>query len=325
MTHAGAKPRSNPCSKGLAALYAAVALIAAAPFTAHAAPEAPVPAIADQAPEFRISAGTVALPVVMVREFPFIEATIQGVKGKLMLDTGRQDALAVNDHRVQIVGGRKIGTGFFESGQTFDIRLAPELRDVHVNGLTYPRVTDVTTQDARQLERITPDFIGWMGYHAFEDHALKLDYRNAQATFYPRGADYLAGERVVAELPFETRRLPNHPVMQGRVGDITAAVTWDTGQQGGVYTTEAGKADLIAKGLLTPSADDPENFDLQGLVIDGHAMPAVLGVSVDTTPSPAARSIGITEAHEITLGYGLLRHFKTVWDFDKQSLYLLER
>ncbi len=321
LKHPSRRPLRHPLRSGVVAL----ALVLSAWPAAHAqtTPDRPPPPISERAPEVRLAEATVSFPIVMVREFPFIEGAISGVAGKLMLDTGYQGALTVNDHRVPIPGGRTIGTGVFGSGQTFEVRLIPELADVRVGALVFPRVTDVTTQDARLLERITPDFIGWFGYEAFATHALKLDYRTLLATFYGEGVDYLAGEQIVAELPFETRRLPNHPLMAGRIGDTPFLVSWDTGQQGALYTTEEGKTRLLRDGRLTPSAAGPEAFDLHGLRIGEHALPTITGIGVETEPSPASGPIGITEPDQVTLGYGLLRQFKTVWDFPRKRIVLL--
>lgn len=301
-----------------------LALLASLATPALADPDGPVPPIADRAPEVRLADETVTLPIVMVREYPFIEGSIAGVPGKLMLDTGYQGALIINDHRVPVPEGRTIGTGFFGSGQTFEVRLAPEVRDVRVGGLTYPRVTDVVAQDARLLEGITPDFIGWLGYEASATHALEVDYKALQATFHADGDDYLAGERLVAELAFETRRLPNVPLMTGQIGDLPILVSWDTGQYGGFHMTEAGRDRLLREGHLTPSATEPGAFDLQGLTIGGHVLPPIPALPIDIEPSPASGSIGITEADHLTVGYGLLHQFKTVWDFPRQRIVLLE-
>lgn len=292
----------------------------------YADTDTPYPLKSKTAPEIRLIDKTVTLPIVMVREFPFIEGSVAGVSGKLMLDTGIEQAITINDHRVPVLHGRKIGQGFFESGQTFAVRLVSELGDIRIGGLFYPRATDVIVQDARLLEKITPDFIGWLGYHAFATHALKLDYGKLRATFYKNGAaDYLKGERVVAELPFETRKLPNHPIMAGRIGEMAIVTTWDTGQHGSLYTSEEGKARLLKEGRLIPSRTKRDAFDLNGLQLNGHTMPVVQGIDIETEPSPAAKPVGIVEPHELTIGYGLIHQFKTVWDFQQRRVYLLTR
>lgn len=303
---------------------AAAALLLLGVTPASADPDAPVPPVSARAPEVRLSGKTVTLPLVMIAEYPFVDGAINGVSGKLMLDTGYEGALTINDHRVPVTGGRTIGTGFFGSGQTFAVQLLAEVANVRIGAFVFPRVTQVTTQDARLLESITPDFLGWLGHHAFASHAMKMDYRALEATFYEEGpAAYLAAEQVLAELPFETRRLPNHPILPGRIGDLPVVTTWDTGQYGSLYTTEGNKARLIAEGRLTPSATDPDVFDLAGVEIAGHVMPVIPGIDVVIGPSHSSRSTGITETEELVIGYALLRQFKSVWDYRQNRLYLL--
>lgn len=162
-----------------------------------------------RAPEVRFSGETVTLPIVLIKNYPFIEGSIAGVRGKLMLDTGAEQALAINDHRVPLVGGIAIGSGLFGSGQRFAVRLVPRVTEVHIAFLSFAQATTVQAQDARQLESIAPDFLGWLGYDSWAGYAMKLDYKHRRATFYKGGPkSYLKGERIIAELPFEVRKLP---------------------------------------------------------------------------------------------------------------------
>ena len=302
------------------------ALIGASPAgAARVDPDRPVPPVSQRAPELRLGENTVTLPIVMIGEYPFVEGAINGVEGKLMLDTGYEGALTVNDHRVPIHDGRTIGTGFFGSGQTFEVRLVPRLTDVRIAHLNFDRVSDTTTQDARLLEAITPDFLGWLGYTAFATHVLELDYRRLTATFHAPGRLEAPVEgRIIAELAYETRRLPNHPLITGALGDLEVLTSWDTGQYGSLYTTEAARAQLVADGRLVPSATDPEAWDLMGLELDGRPMPKIPAISVEIGPSPSARAKGLTEAHELVLGYAFLHQFRTVWDFPGRRIVLLE-
>jgi hypothetical protein len=87
------------------------------------------------------------------------------------------------------------------------------------------------------LEGITPDFLGWVGYYFWEGYALKLDYRRSRVTLYKGPPElYLSAEKVIAELPFEIRKLPNHPVMHIRIGGLDIIAAFDTGQYGALYT-----------------------------------------------------------------------------------------
>ncbi|MGB9989357.1 hypothetical protein [Pseudoduganella rhizocola] len=276
----------------------------------------------EQAPEFRLRAEIVTLPFVMVREYPFVEGSVEGVRGKWMLDTGLEIALAINDHRVPL-DTTSTGDGQFGSGQKFAIRRAPVVRQVHVGGLDFPQVTTVQTQDATQLERITPDFLGWIGFNLWNPSTLKMDYRQQKATFYrSASADALAGEELVAALPFGLRKLPHIPVMAGRVGDLPVAAAFDTGAYGMLCIDQQSMDRLLASGVLKPSGKDGR-YDLSGLRIGATAMPDLKEIFVLTSGFPAAVPTGLTDPAVLVLGYAFLRQFKTVWDYREQKLYLL--
>lgn len=278
-----------------------------------------------QAPEMRLSGERIVLPIVMVREFPFIEGSIAGVKGKLMLDTGHRKALAINDRRVPVVNPVSSGRGLFGSGQTFDIRVVPVVKDIQAGHLRYARVTQVQSQDAAQLERITPDFIGWLGHDFWEGYALKLDYRNSQAIFYRGSTDtYLHGEKIIAELPFESRKLANIPVIKGNIAGIDATVAFDSGQNGTLFIDAETKSLMIAEGALVRSGDG-DKYDLHRLELHGTVFDGLKNIGVDTTPFPAAIPTGLTDKTLLTLGFVFLDAYKTVWDSNKKVIYVLER
>lgn len=118
------------------------------------------------APEMRLTGDRVAIPFMMVREFPFVQGTVNGISGKFMLDTGSREALVFNHHRIPMENGQPIGSSHFGSGQTYEIALHDQVGPVAIGPLQLSKVTNVASQDASQLERITPDFLGWFGYYA---------------------------------------------------------------------------------------------------------------------------------------------------------------
>lgn len=305
------------------ALATIVVLNTAAPV--HA--DAPIPAKAQRATEIRLPKRNVTMPIIMAQEFPFVVGSIAGIPGKLMLDTGIEQALTVNDHRVPITEGRTIGTGYFGSGQTFAIRLVSELQSVQIGSLLFQLATTVQAQDARQLEAITPDFLGWFGHDAWAaSHALKIDYDRSRATFeYGPASRYLRNERLIAVLPFQTRKLPNQPLMPGRIGNLRVMTAWDTGQYGTLFTSDAKKQRMLEDGRLSPSREKPGSFDLHGLQINGDPTTDIRGIDVEEGPFPAAAPIGITEPDILTIGYGFLRQYKTMWDYRSRRIYLLAR
>ena len=278
----------------------------------------------ERAPEIRLQGDKVVLPIVMVREFPFIEGEISGVKGKLMLDTGADQALAVNDHRVPLADGRPNGTGHFGSGQVFQTRMNPVVSDIGIGTLHYQRATLVASQEATQLERITPDFLGWIGFYFWQGYAMKLDYDRSEATFY-RGSseEYLSKEKVIAVVPFETGKLPNHPLVHIKIGSVDAMAAFDTGQYGNLFTDEQTKALLAKAGTLSNERDDVS--DLKGFTMDGKSMPEIPKIHVITSTFPAAEALGIPGKNVLTIGYGLLSQYKTVWDYRSHRIYFLAR
>jgi hypothetical protein len=279
---------------------------------------------AERAPEILLSGDKVVLPIVMVREFPFVEGKISGVEGKLMLDTGADQALAINDHRVPLSTGHLSGTGHFGSGQTFQTRMNDVVPDIAFGTLRYPQATMVASQDATQLEHITPDFIGWLGYYFWQGYAMKLDYVRLEATFYKGGSEeYLAGEKVLAIIPFETGKLPNHPLVDARIGIVDLMAVFDTGQYGNLFIDEQTKVLLLEAASLSNKSDD--DFDLKSLRIGDTSLPAIPKIHVSTSVFPAAEPIGISERNILTIGYGLLSQYKTVWDWKSRRIYFLAR
>ena len=104
---------------------------------------------------------------------------------------------------------------------------------------------------------------------------------------------------------------------------MAIVATWDTGQYGSLNTDAPGKSELIRTKLLRSSRQAPDSFDLRGVELAGRRMPDIPALEVETEPSPAAGPIGVSEPHMLTIGYGLLHGYKTVWDYRRKRIYLL--
>ena len=284
------------------------------------------------APTFRLHGALQTFDIVMVKWYPFIAGRINGVDGKLMLDIGGNEALVLNDHRIPLGGGRLLGREYFGSGQSYSSYLRPSIASVQIGAhLEYKDVSNVKSQDATQLEHITPDFLGWIGFDFWRGYSMKLDYRNKTVTFYRSGSmragdePYLKGEHVFATVPFEIRKLPNDPVIHVDLGSAGFDAVLDTGQYGEAWMPKATEDRLIQDGVLKPSGVDEDglSYELADLRLTGGITVFVPGVHVHNTPWIAARSMGIDGWDTITLGYGLLRQYKTVWDFAEKKLFLM--
>lgn len=283
---------------------------------------------AEIAPEFRMKGDTVSIPFVMVREFPFVQAEVNGVKGKLLLDTGALDALGLNHNHLGLPEGHVLRRGNFASGQTFDIILRPSVDNVRLaGGPIYGHVTNLYSQDATQLEHITPDFLGWLGHGFWAGYAAKFDYQASKATFYKGGPEaFLKGETVIAAIPFETRRRPNVPVLIARIGDTDFETVLDTGQYGNIFADAATLEHLTAIGAISPAAGEEGAVDIRAVRFSkGPSIPmAKLASHSVADAAPFSKAIGLTSPRIMMLGYAFLQQYKTVWDYPNGTLYLLK-
>lgn len=312
--------------------FCVMAAMLGAPAYSHGADSPKKILSQDIAPSFRLTEDQVTLPLVMVRGFPFIEVEIAGVKGKLMLDTGAQDALSLNDHKLPLTGGIALGGGAVGSGQTFTEMLRDQIGDVKLAGYkTYTGITSVRSSNADFLEKVTPDFLGWIGYNFWAGYAMKIDYDAKTAIFYKDDASgaaqarYLSGETLIAKIPFETRKLPNHPIIHVKIGTFDLLGAFDTGTNGDLYIEDKTRQAMVANNNLVAVGmeDGDEFFDVQGVDVFKDRQYTIRRIEVLPSPFPAARPLGLDAPDVITFGYAFLKDFKTVWDFQRKQICVL--
>ena len=237
----------------------------------------------------------------------------------------------MNDHRVHLPNTHVVGTSFYASGQHYEEHRAEIVDEVVLpTGITYRRIHNVSSWDGSQLEQhISPEFLGWVGYDFFRESAMVLDYKAQTVTFH-KGSNAveraLRGEQVVARLPYETRRRPNDPVVHVRIGSVDFVGAFDTGQYGTLYTSLAVRRTLEREGVIRPAGKRGDtSYDLTGLRVGEAEIGAVAHVDIKTEPAPFAAGTGLTEPNIVTIGYGVLALYKTVWDFPRRTIYLLPR
>jgi hypothetical protein len=282
---------------------------------------------------FVLSGDVQELPIALIKGYAFVEAEVNGVAGKLMLDTGHSDAngLVLNDHRIPFKDGTVVGSGFFGSGQRFTVWTRPVVDKVTLaNRLTYAGLTNIRSQNASMLEAITPDFLGWVGYAFWSNYALKLDYKNSIATFYRNDMDggperaFVKAERVISVLPYENRKLAGHPVMAVTLGSLSFTAAWDNGQYGGLWISREIQDQMIKERTLGLESDG-QSYSLSNIRVGGVLVKSIPHVEIHHEPFAAAKVIGITEQNVMTFGFGLLNQYTTVWDYQAKKIYLLER
>ena len=282
----------------------------------------------------RFNKDTVCLRFSVYQHYPFIETIINGIKGKLMFDTGSGFGLTVNDVAIPLKNGKTTGHGFTGSGQSFDTHEYDTVQTVKLgDGLTITNGGPVAGFDISFMNVITTDILGMIGYKFFEGYLFKLDYKQGFITFYKNSAqrqktkDFLKGEKVIGVIHFEHRKLVNIPILSVVSESDTLAVAFDTGQLGTLYLTDELKKQWLDKGHLILANDGSPLARLKSMTLPG-GLRITPGDVHSFPPKNAAahnQSIGITETNSLVLGYSFLSQYKTVWDYDQRKIYLLEK
>ncbi|PAW92298.1 hypothetical protein CKK33_01835 [Mucilaginibacter sp. MD40] len=278
---------------------------------------------------------TIVLPITLIDAFPFITGEVNGVKGKFMFDTGNQRAISINDHVIDLPKKRLAGKGIVGSGQTFNNSINDTIRQVKLGDeIVYDHLLNIKSGNYSYLEGITPDVIGYVGYDYFKGYIFKLDYIKRKVTFYKNTIernslkDFLAGEHVLAVIPFFTRKLPNHPMVKVKIKDVELLGAFDTGQYGLLQLTVADQKELQAKKAVLAIGADRDNtplLNVRNINIAGVFMTDLKGVESATLGDTGTvrKALEITEKNLINIGYRFLTSYKTVWDYDNKKIYVL--
>ena len=284
---------------------------------------------------FSFTEDRIVLPITVVNDFIFVPAEIDGTRGKMMFDTGTVDALVLNDHLLRELGpAREQGHGQFGSGQSYVKRIRECVHGVSVGGSAAADIPDLRSNDLGFIEKdITPDFLGFIGFQAYPGYDFEIDYVRRrlvlQRSVKGRRSRLLDGERVLATLPFTTRRRPNDPLISMSFGGRPIIGEFDTGQAGGVEMSEERLSEMVRSRALIPLPEPDDDgkilYRVKGLTLKGGFHVDLPAMDVFAPMSIADKGIGVTEPAAIYLGYQFLAQFKTVWDWQNHTIFLLER
>lgn len=287
--------------------------------------------------EFRLIGDSISFPLTIVNAFPFISGEVNRVKGKFMFDTGKQEALEINNNMVPLSSQKESSDGFVASGQKFKVHTNDTIEEVHlVNGLHFQNLKQIESANLDFLQnRITPDCIGYIGFNFFKGYLFKLDYTKRKLTFYKStqvresSKDFLNGEKVLAILDFEIRNQPNIPMTKVKVNNVEILAMFDTGGNYGLLgiTDNDAKKLIKEKNLINYGIDGYNDslFSLNqvkmnsDLTTDFKAIDKYKGDF-----SPVRKALGLTEDNFLLIGHRFLAKYKTVWDYEHNKIYVLE-
>ena len=280
---------------------------------------------------------SVVFPITLINAYPFISGEVNGITGRFMFDTGIQSAININDNAVKLPGKKEVSKGKVGSGQSFTVSMNDTISEVKFkNGTAYHNLLNIKSANYDFLQKnITPDIIGYIGYDFFKGYIFKLDYLRRKITFYKNterrksSKDFLKDEKVLAIINFETRGLPNHPMVHVKIGNTDLLGSFDTGQYGLLQLEDQAEKNLKAGSLVTPAGIDGsggELINVNDIVIGGTFKTNLKGIipfSFEKT-EPFRKALQIEEPSFICFGYRFLDQYKTVWDYDEKKIYVLE-
>lgn len=133
----------------------------------------------------------------------------------------------------------------------------------------------------------------------------------------------------MAIIDFEIRKLPNHPLVKLQIDGINVLGAFDTGQYGSLQLDSTSGNVLKRSGMVLSSGTDGEGDTLltvKNITMDGKFKTDLKGVEFsDLEDSQIIRkALAITEPNFMDIGYRFLSLYKTVWDYDKKKIYILE-
>lgn len=284
--------------------------------------------------QFQLEDDIVSFPLTIVNAFPFISGEINGIKGKFMFDTGNRNAFEINQNIIPLIDQKEKGRGQVGSGQKFQTYTNDNIGDVQlINGLHFKNLKGVRSANFDFIQNdITSDFIGYIGHDFFKGYLFKLDYTRRKLTFYKNTSiretskDFLVGEKVLAVLDFELRKLPNHPMIKVKVNDVEILASFDTGAYGQIELTSQDTEKLTKQNYLIDYGKDgfDENlFILNKVKLNDQLTADFIGIYKHGNTTHFKKAMGITEVNYLTLAYRFLALYKTVWDYDHKRIYVL--
>jgi len=115
-----------------------------------------------------------------------------------------------------------------------------------------------------------------------------------------------------------------------RIGNVDLPGSFDTGQYGLIQLDDQAEKALKKSSLYVAAGNDGYDdpiVNINNIVLDKKLKVSVKGItpySFEQT-APFRKGLQITEASYICFGYRFLDQYKTVWDYDEEKIYVLER
>ena len=278
----------------------------------------------------------ITLPFHLVDGFILVDGSVNGTRGKFMLDTGSGARVFLNNHRIKLDRDQASGSGFAGSGQRHEnfssvvdsIRIGDRIR--------WEKQTVLHSDFAYVESGITSDFLGFLGYGFLKDYEFELDYdRQVVELFALQGdsgetkIERVARDEVVAVLELTFPLEPSLPFAEFKLAGETISAAFDTGNQTSIHVEGEARDRLLKSGAIAvcgngawygQSTPRRRTYETRTLAAGDTALAPVRNIGL--FPHPPGTPKG---APEIVLGYQFLKSYVTVWNFEKKTLKLVSR
>ena len=278
----------------------------------------------------------ISLPFHLIDGFILIDGSVNGTRGKFMLDTGSGERVFLNNHRIKLAKDQAVGSGFAGSGQRHE-NFSSVVDSIRIGNQIRWQKQTVTHSDFAYVEGgITPDFLGFLGYGFLKDYEFELDYdRQVVELFALQGdggetkVERVARDEVVAVLELTFPSQASMPLTEFKLAGETIRAAFDTGNQTSMHFGDEARDRLLEFGAIAvcgngawygQSTPGLRTYEIRTLAAGDTALVPVRNIGL--YPHPPGTPKG---APEFSLGYQFLKSYVTVWNFEKKTLTLLPR
>lgn len=269
------------------------------------------------------------LPFHLLNGYIMMDANVNGVKGKMMFDTGTEFPFLLNNHRINLSPDALLGKGKTGSGQEVvlyrqneAIKMIDFGHNIHftnIEGLIHNNFHYVD-------EGLDITFLGTCGHGFNRNYEFALNYDNQTIDLYSLAQtqryEYKKSDRV-ATMHF------NPTGVDGKIPEITVSAGkhrlsgfFDTGNTGTLELTQELKDSLIREGHLIVDKGHYINgiptpymrATLKGLVYNGVSLSTIHNLYLT-----------IGTKNRLGMGYGFLKNYISVWNYKERTIILLKR
>lgn len=266
------------------------------------------------------------IPLRLIGNYAFLEGAVDGRGGGFILDTGTPQSVFMNNAYVPLaldhyVTTGKAGSALGAPGRQQHVYAHGDVAELQIADRLYKAPGTLFSSDFGYIGDmanggVRPDFLGFVGLPTLIDHEFVMDYAQGTLDLYRLDGSgnsriaHVQPEEVFATLAFhrEADQSSHLPFVDIEIDGTQFSALLDNGTLGELALTPETQARLEAKQLLRKS---PPGWHICGATYQGVAL------RIDV---PRIRQ---SQTNMLSLGHNLLKHYRSVWNYQKQTVTLL--